>query len=212
MDYLWAFANPKIPDYLLGLSFGVLCFIMVLTGILTKKGRLIKRVLFSTLLVEYVTLLLCSTVIMRTPCAGIHYKTELFWSYVAITNARAELIAENLLNIVVFIPLGLLLSIFECFKKWWTVLIISMSLSACIEFSQFIFQRGLGEFDDVFHNTLGAIIGYWIVLSLNILKRKNMRIIKKIWKFVTFLCWPQQGKHITEQTQSYSKTNDNGNK
>lgn len=212
MDYLWAFANPKIPDYLWGLSFFMLCFVMVVTCALTRKGKFIKRTLFSTLLIEYVTLLLCSTIIMRTPSAGIHYKTELFWSYVAITNGRTELIAENLLNIIVFIPLGLLLSTFECFKKWWNVFIISMSLSACIEFSQFIFQKGLGEFDDVFHNTLGAIIGYWIVLSLNILKRKNMRIVKKIWKLITFLCWPQQGKHITEQSQSYSKISDNGNK
>ena len=149
---------------------------------------------------------------MCTPCAGIHYKTKLFWSYVAITNGRTELLAENLLNIVIFIPFGLLLSIFECFKKWWTVLIVGMSLSACIEFSQFIFQRGLGEFDDVFNNTLGAIIGYRIVLSLNILKCKNMRLVKIIWKFVTFLCWPQQGKHITEQSQSYSKISNNGNK
>lgn len=115
MDYLWTFANPKIPDFLWGLSFFVLCFVMALTCIFTRKGRLIKRVLFSILLIEYVTLLLCSTIIMRIPSAGIHYKTELFWSYVAITNGRNELIAENLLNIFVFIPLGLLLSTFECF-------------------------------------------------------------------------------------------------
>lgn len=78
MDYLWTFANPKIPDFLWGLSFFVLCFGMALTCIFTKKGRLIKRVLFSILLIEYVTLLLCSTIIMRTQSAGIHYKTELF--------------------------------------------------------------------------------------------------------------------------------------
>ena len=210
MDYLWSFANPKIPDFLWGLSFFVLCFVMALTCIFTRKGRLIKRVLFSILLIEYVTLLLCSTIIMRIPSAGIHYKTELFWSYVAITNGRTELIAENLLNIFVFIPLGLLLSTFECFNRWWIVLIIGLLLSTCIELSQFIFQSGLGEFDDIFHNTLGAIIGYWIVLLLNNLKNRNMQIVENIWKFISFLCWPQQGKHITKQSQSY-KEHDNGN-
>lgn len=109
-----------------------------------------------------------------------------------------------------FIPLGLLLSTFECFNRWWIVLIIGLLLSTCIEFSQSIFQRGLGEFDDIFYNTLGTIIGYWIALSLNNLKHKNMQIVKNIWKFIFFLCWPQQDKHITKQSQSY-KEHDNGN-
>lgn len=27
--------------------------------------------------------------------------------------------------------------------------------------------------------------------------------------FISFLCWPQQGKHVTKQSQSY-KEHDNG--
>lgn len=68
---------------------------------------------------------------------------------------------------------------------------------------------GVKFFCSLFHNTLGAIIGYWIVLSLNNLKYKNMQIVKNRWKFVTFLCWPQQDKHIIKQSQSYKS--DNGN-
>ena len=30
-----------------------------------------------------------------------------------------------------------------------------------------------------------------------------MTILRAIWKFVSFLFVPQQGKHITEQAQSY---------
>lgn len=171
MDYLWTFANSKIPDYLWELSFFVLCFVMVLTCVFTRKEKLIKYVIFSTLLIEYVTLLLCTTVIMRTSSAGIHYKKELFWSYAAIAHGRTELIAENILNVIAFIPLGLLLSSFECFNKWWTVLIIGISLSVGIEFSQFVFNKGLCEFDDVFHNTLGTMIGYWVVILLNCINR-----------------------------------------
>ena len=31
------------------------------------------------------------------------------------------------------------------------------------------------------------------------------RILNAIWKFVSFLFVPQQGKHITEQAQSYAE-------
>lgn len=37
-----------------------------------------------------------------------------------------------------------------------------------------------------------------------------MQIVKNIWMFISFLCWPQQGKHITKQTKS-DKKHDNGN-
>ncbi len=36
-----------------------------------------------------------------------------------------------------------------------------------------------------------------------------MRILKGFWMFLKFICIPQQGKHVTEQAQSYSKTNKN---
>lgn len=32
-----------------------------------------------------------------------------------------------------------------------------------------------------------------------------MKILRAIWQFVSFLFIPQQGKHITEQAQSYNK-------
>lgn len=36
------------------------------------------------------------------------------------------------------------------------------SFSVCIEFLQLVWKRGTCEFDDIFHNTLGCMIGYGI--------------------------------------------------
>ena len=36
-------------------------------------------------------------------------------------------------------------------------------------------------------------------------QRKMKKYLKYIWQFVSFLFVPQQGKHITEQAQSYDK-------
>jgi glycopeptide antibiotics resistance protein len=48
-------------------------------------------------------------------------------------------------------------------RRWLKVLIFSFALSMSIEIMQLVLRRGLCEFDDVFHNTLGCLLGYWAV-------------------------------------------------
>ena len=43
--------------------------------------------------------------------------------------------------------------------KWYQALIVGISVSAIIEFSQLIFMRGLFEWDDMIHNGLGCMMG-----------------------------------------------------
>lgn len=110
------------------------------------------------LLVEYIFLLFCSTVIFRTSGDTKQYDFHPFWSY-----SRPDLFVENLMNVVVFIPVGLLLSI--AFKQvtWWKALLIGCSISVTIESLQFFLMRGFSEVDDVMHNTLGCIVGFMII-------------------------------------------------
>ena len=137
------------------------------------------------LLVEYIFLLFCSTVIFRTPGETRHYDFHPFWSY-----DRPELLIENIMNVIVFIPVGMILgsllrvkgswskygswfkvngsSTSEATKSmtWLIVLLIGCSISVTIESLQFFFMRGFSEVDDVMHNTLGCILGYslWLMV------------------------------------------------
>ena len=110
------------------------------------------------LLVEYIFLLFCSTVIFRAKGETRQYDFHPFWSY-----DRPELLVENIMNVVVFIPVGLLLGI--AFKQvtWWKVLLIGCGISVTIESLQFFFMKGFSELDDVMHNTLGCLLGWFIV-------------------------------------------------
>lgn len=137
----------------------VFCFGVVLL-IAWKGFREAPRYSVVLLLVEYIFLLFCSTVIFRVACETRKYDFQPFWSYQAIQEGRAELLAENIMNIVVFIPVGLLLSI--AFKQvtWWKVLLVGCNISAVIELLQFFLMRGFSEVDDVMHNSLGCILGY----------------------------------------------------
>ena len=109
------------------------------------------------LLIEYIFLLFCSTVIFRPTGETRQYDFHPFWSY-----DRPELLVENIMNVVVFIPVGLLLG--SAFKQmtWWKALLIGCSISITIEALQFWFMRGFSEVDDVMHNTVGCIMGYII--------------------------------------------------
>jgi len=109
------------------------------------------------LLIECIFLLLCSTVIFRATGEARQYDFHPFWSY-----DRPELLIENIMNVIVFIPVGFLLGI--AFKQitWWKVLLIGCSISITIEALQFLFMKGFSEVDDVMHNTVGCIMGYII--------------------------------------------------
>ena len=118
------------------------------------------------LLVEYVFLLFCSTVIFRTPGETRHYDFHPFWSY-----DRPELLIENIMNVMVFVPVGMILgfriqdSSFTI-RKALLVALMGCSISVTIEALQFFFMRGFSEVDDVMHNTVGCIIGYILVQGL----------------------------------------------
>jgi glycopeptide antibiotics resistance protein len=122
-----------------------------------KKGL---RYTSGLLMVEYVFLIFCSTVIFRIVGETRQYDFQPFWSYQAIQEGREDLLAENIMNVVVFIPVGLLLGI--AFKQvtWWKALLVGCSISVTIETLQFFLMRGFSEVDDVIHNTLGCLIGY----------------------------------------------------
>ena len=114
--------------------------------------------------VEYVFLLFCSTVIFRPTGETRQYDFHPFWSY-----DRPELLVENIMNVVVFIPVGLLLG--SAFKQmtWWKALLIGCSISITIEALQFWFMKGFSEVDDVMHNTMGCLIGFEIMTILRII-------------------------------------------
>lgn len=138
-----------------------------------KRGFLYSsRLLF----VEYVLLLSCSTVLFRLYNENQGHNFHPLWSYTMIKAGGKDLLAENILNIVAFIPIGLLLGIAFKLTKWYKVLIIGSSISVIVETLQFLLKKGFSEVDDVIHNTLGCLIGYEIYL---IVRMGYERISKK---------------------------------
>ncbi len=124
------------------------------------------------LLIEYIFLLFCSTVIFRTTGATRQYDFHPFWSY-----DRSDLLIENIMNVIVFIPVGMILGSLLRVKGSWskygswlmvkgsstseatksmTWFVVAIFGCSTFEILQFCFMRGFSEVDDVMHNTVGA--------------------------------------------------------
>ena len=116
------------------------------------------------LLAGFTFYILCETIISRPVTEEYKYNLLPFWSYLALIRGEGVNIWRCVyLNVLLFVPLGVLLWFSLRDRKWWKALVISFILSMGIEIAQLVLRRGLCEFDDVFHNTLGCLLGYWAV-------------------------------------------------
>ena len=86
------------------------------------------------------------------------------------------LLRENLLNIVMLFPAGMLLPFVFGNRgkiRWWYGLLFGIFISGCIEGLQLILCRGLFEFDDMIHNSLGCMVG--CAIGAGCLKKFNKK-------------------------------------
>ena len=114
-------------------------------------------------LVLYLLFVLCFTVILRP--IGIHSaQFELFWSYRRWFAGDWALGKEIIGNMLMFVPIGYLLSVIIKKRKAnvLMIFIFALLLSAGIELLQFRLMRGLCEYDDIVSNSIGALFGYGI--------------------------------------------------
>ena len=153
MVYFLSLIN-EIPQAIYVMALAVLGVCVILAFGLKGLKKSSHYFLF-LLLLEYITLVICSTIIFRVENTNRGFELTPFWSY-----ERPELMHENLMNVLMFVPIGLLLGC--CFSKWswWRILSAGCLFSVFIEFAQFLFNRGFCEVDDIIHNTLGCGIGY----------------------------------------------------
>ena len=123
-------------------------------------------------LVGYILFVLLETVFFREAQNEYSYNFHPFWSYMAILNGSKYLIVEHLLNVALFVPVGAFLWLSLKKRQLWKALLFGCLVSVSIEILQLALKRGLCEFDDVFHNTLGCLIGFGIISMMALLWRK----------------------------------------
>ena len=166
--------DPGIPDYVFFLSFWATSLLIAILLII-MKGLDIRRTVMGTLLAECIFIIFCSTVIFRETLPEPHSNFMPFWSYQAIWEGDDMCLVEVLLNVILFIPVGFLACGFRRMNRWWRVVFLGCLISCSIEGLQLWLQRELCELDDVFHNTLGVIVGYGFYRVMASALRRSMK-------------------------------------
>lgn len=71
------------------------------------------------------------------------------------------------LNIALFVPLGILLPLLaHPFRRWYVTIPVGFAASLALETGQYLTGGGLSDVDDLFTNTLGCCLGYCLVMLL----------------------------------------------
>lgn len=148
-----------VPEEMYLTLLGVFCLTFMLVFVFVEKGKRLK-IISMVSLVEYIFLLFCSTVIFRKSNIIQSVGFRPLGSLSFLVKWQTMVVAEKLMNIVVFIPVGLLSSIAYGKLRWWQALLLGGFVTITIEILQLFLNRGFAEFDDVFNNILGCMIGF----------------------------------------------------
>ncbi|MGA5743506.1 VanZ family protein [Bacillus bombysepticus] len=171
-----------LVSYLYTYFFTIMFCIVFQIGFYFKAKRTISILHF---LWVYVFLFYLSLVYRVTQIATVwdisRYETWIRVSQINLTLFDTAGSTTYLLNIVLFMPLGFLLpTIWSQFRKMKNTVCAGFFFSLAIELNQLLNNR-ITDIDDVFTNTLGAIVGYVIYRVLfkmfkMICKREEKRL------------------------------------
>ena len=107
----------------------------------------------------YLTFLITITVLGRLTGNQTDF-SNLFATYIHALNGSLDAKYDVFFNVILFIPVGWLISRYSCIKCDVCVLIV---LPIMIEITQLITSRGIFELSDIFNNIIGGFIGFGMV-------------------------------------------------
>ena len=176
--YRYIITHPNIFFIALGIWFLLCGFMEQLEQRAKRKNKIffIWKVLRGFVLVCCIFIFLYVTLCNRSQTTYMRCKLELFWSYKEVIFHKNQFILWQILwNILAFLPIGnAIYYLLGARRKLYKVVLYCCVFSLGIELSQLIFRIGLFEFDDILHNTLGAVVGYLVA--------KSCCLIGRFWK------------------------------
>ncbi len=118
--------------------------------------------LYIGILIGYITAIMCFAVLLRETRAHGSIQRVFLWGY---ERNDIEVIShDNLINLIVFIPIGVLTCLISSKFGVVKALLVGLFVSETIECAQLIWKRGVFDVDDLVNNTLGALIGGLLVV------------------------------------------------
>ncbi len=142
----------------------------LLAGVIAAGLFLWRKKWNISLLAGYCFLILAGAVLSRRPTAEPQYTLQVLWSWKVWGRQHLQILA----NVVAFIPTGFLAA--SLLK--WRAIMPAIGFSVFVEITQLVTCRGLFEFDDMIHNSIGAVTGAVIYMGILWLAEKWKRSTK----------------------------------
>lgn len=138
--------------------------VVIAFGLYSNKVSDKRKFTLWTLLIEYVIIVFCATVICRSAYSPHRIEAMPFWIYIEVLKGNPKVTPMDILfNILLLFPIGVLLAGVLPKLKMWHVFIIGLFLSMTIETLQYVFYKGVAQLDDLAHNSLGCVAGWFLV-------------------------------------------------
>ena len=148
LDYIIRLSNISCWYYIAAIAIGL---------ILWLKWKKLSVAILTT----YCLIIFSVAVLSRKAAYSVN-------NFIFLRSYRYGITPQILANILVFIPIGMILT-----RIKWKPLWIGPIYSLFIEFSQLIMHRGRFDVDDIVSNTIGIGVGctcaliYWLIRNTN---------------------------------------------
>lgn len=172
-DYFFQFVCG-IADEVWIQAWAFVALSVVIIGVALWRRKSLK-VPSAILLCVYICIILLYTLLHRGDGSVSGYNFMPFWSYRAIYDGQLSLVIENGMNVILFIPVGMLVGLALPRIAFKHVIVYAFLISIFIEVMQYMLSKGFAEFDDVIHNTLGCAIGFGIMKQIKIFRNKIVK-------------------------------------
>lgn len=180
--------------FILG-STGLLGYFIIYKKMLGGKKRISKKQVFiGSLFTIYIIMVIGITFLSRGSyfkgSANLDFLSSYKEAWYSFSFRAWQYI---ILNIFMFVPFGFLLPLLnKRFQKFPYAFIATILFTFFIESFQFITGMGIFEFDDIFNNTIGGIIGYGIIMGFLTLsmstRNKGLKTIAYLSPLVITVC------------------------
>ncbi len=181
-------ALQNIPEYVYAVILGITALFIILYYVVVPQCHLsehgknrFKNYIGWMVLAFYLIIVLLITVFTREANYDYGVNLKFLHSILNFTHINREIISD-ILNTILFLPVGAFLYYRIKGKNWWLkVTGMSFGFSLLIELIQLIFKLGYFDVNDLFFNTLGGILGYFMFcLWYRIMAREGW--LKKVVK------------------------------
>lgn len=172
--YFRSFFSTGIPSMVLYPSI-LVTVVFLIVGLIWERVNNKRTYSLWVLLTEYTFVVVCSTVICREKMYFTFERLELtpFWTYYSVIHHTFGVsVWDIILNVVLFIPFGLLLKLLMPLLSLPKLMLIGFCCSVFIETNQYIFEKGVAQIDDLMHNVIGAMIGWLVAYGITSLSSR----------------------------------------